>query len=298
MANEEHIKVILSGVEAIIAWRLEHPNEQFDLRGVSLRRAKLEHTNLTGADLREANLEWADFRWADLIDANLSGSNLARADFHKADLTNARLCKAILKMTNFEDANLCDADCTDAIFSGTRLLNTDLSGVKGLTTTQHIEKSNIDQETLDKAEELPIEFLRGCGLSDREIRATLKRLISCEVFSDFLKMASVLLEKGYKDPAAVMIGGVIDQLLRLLCQKRGVEVIQKTPEGKEIPKNAQAMNEDLKKKGVYNQLDQKNITALMDLRNKASHGQYNEYTEEQVENMHRSVSEFIRRMQE
>ena len=38
---------------------------------------------------------------------------------------------------------------------------------------------------------------------------TMKGIVSAEIFSDFLDMASHLLTEGYKDPAAVMIGSVL-----------------------------------------------------------------------------------------
>ncbi|MFH9833379.1 hypothetical protein ACH4NC_18980 [Streptomyces sp. NPDC017201] len=42
------------------------------------------------------------------------------------------------------------------------------------------------------------------------------------------------------------------------------------------------MNADLKKAGAYDGLQQKQITAWMDLRNKAAHGNYAGYDEQQV----------------
>jgi hypothetical protein len=48
---------------------------------------------------------------------------------------------------------------------------------------------------------------------------------------------------------------------------------------------------------VYNKLDHKNVIAWLDLRNNAAHGKYNEYTQEQVELMLSSVSDFISRNQ-
>ncbi len=42
------------------------------------------------------------------------------------------------------------------------------------------------------------------------------------------------------------------------------------------------MNADLKKADVYDGLRQKQITAWMDLRNKAAHGDYQGYYEHQV----------------
>ncbi len=41
------------------------------------------------------------------------------------------------------------------------------------------------------------------------------------------------------------------------------------------------MNNELAAFGAYNKLDQKNVTAWLDLRNKAAHAQYHEYTAEQ-----------------
>lgn len=169
--KSEHVDIVLQGAEPIEAWRMKHPDMQLDLRGANLRRADLVKANLNGADLREANLEWADLRWADLIHADLSGADLSRADFHKADLSGAKLQSANLSNTNFEDANLRGVDLSKTLFSHTRLLNTDLSGVKGLSTLQYRGPSTIDKETLDKSGYLASEFLRGCGLSNAAISA-------------------------------------------------------------------------------------------------------------------------------
>ncbi|WP_199901781.1 hypothetical protein [Herbaspirillum sp. B65] len=49
------------------------------------------------------------------------------------------------------------------------------------------------------------------------------------------------------------------------------------------------MNSDLAKAGVYNKLTQKQITALADLRNKAAHSQWEEFTKGDVDEMLRSI---------
>ncbi|MDO9311336.1 MAG: hypothetical protein Q7T85_06525 [Nitrosomonas sp.] len=124
---------------------------------------------------------------------------------------------------------------------------------------------------------------------------SVKKLVSAEIFSDFLEMAAHLLEQDYKDPAAVMIGSVLEENLRQLCHSAGIETeIEK--EGVLIPKNADRINSDLAKAGVYTKLDQKSVTAWLDLRNKAAHGQYTEYEKEQVVLMMRSVTDFLARM--
>ena len=124
---------------------------------------------------------------------------------------------------------------------------------------------------------------------------TTKGLISAEIFSDFLEMAQHLLDEGYKDPAAVMAGSVLEEHLRQLCQKHSIPT-ETTKQNRSYPKKADALNADLAKKKVYNQLDQKNVTAWLDLRNKAAHGKYQQYTEEQVSLMLQSLSNFMVRV--
>ena len=55
------------------------------------------------------------------------------------------------------------------------------------------------------------------------------------------------------------------------------------------------MNADLCKAGAYTKLDQKNVTAWLDLRNKAAHGSYDSYTKDQVVLMIAGIRDFITR---
>ncbi len=124
---------------------------------------------------------------------------------------------------------------------------------------------------------------------------TLKGLITAEVFADFIEMAEHLLETGYKDPAAVMCGSVLEEHLRQLCKKNAIATeIEK--DDKQIPKKADRLNSELAKNEVYSKLDQKMVTAWLDLRNKAAHGKYDEYTKDQVKNMLVAVTEFMARV--
>jgi hypothetical protein len=124
---------------------------------------------------------------------------------------------------------------------------------------------------------------------------SLKSIISAEIFSDFLEMASYLLAEGYKDASAVMIGSTLEEHLRQLCitAKLPLEITKSS--GEKVTKKADVLNADLAKQGIYNVLDQKNLTAWFDLRNKAAHGKYSEYTKEQVYLMYQGVMEFIAR---
>ena len=56
------------------------------------------------------------------------------------------------------------------------------------------------------------------------------------------------------------------------------------------------MNNDLAFADVYSKLDQKNVTAWLDLRNKAAHGKYDEYNADQVRNLLVGVREFAARI--
>jgi hypothetical protein len=122
---------------------------------------------------------------------------------------------------------------------------------------------------------------------------SVQELIHADIFSDFLEMAAHLLSEGYKDPAAVLIGGVLEEHLRKLCSKNNIATEFTSPSGDLHPKKADRMNADLAKAGVYSKLDQKGMTAWLDLRNKAAHGRYSEYSKEQVELLLHSVRDFL-----
>ena len=119
-----------------------------------------------------------------------------------------------------------------------------------------------------------------------------KQMVSAEIFSDFFEMSKYLLDLKYKDPAAVMIGSVLEEHLRLLCRNNSVAITY-SKNGDTIPKKANTLNADLTKAGVYGVLEQKNISAWLDLRNRAAHGKYGEYNQEQVELMYQGVLNFI-----
>jgi hypothetical protein len=124
---------------------------------------------------------------------------------------------------------------------------------------------------------------------------SLKKIVSAEIFSDFIDMAQHLHAQGYKDPAAVIAGSVLEEHLRQLAISNGVDT-EMDVDGLKRPKKADRLNSDLVKAEVYSKLDQKAVTMWLDLRNKAAHGQYEEYNEEQVGNMIQSVVEFMVRV--
>ncbi|MFF2534490.1 hypothetical protein [Streptomyces cyaneofuscatus] len=114
-------------------------------------------------------------------------------------------------------------------------------------------------------------------------------LVHADTHSDYLEMADTLLASGYKDPAAVIVGTSLEVHVRALCVKHRVDT--EVPSG--APKKADTMNADLKKAGVYGALQQKQLTAWMDLRNKAAHGIWKEYDIQQVRLLIDGVRDFM-----
>lgn len=123
----------------------------------------------------------------------------------------------------------------------------------------------------------------------------IQEIVHAELFSNYLDMADHLISEGYKDAAAVIIGSTLEEHLRKLCIKYTNIALVITDIKGTRPKKTDTINSDLAREGIYSKLDQKNIMAWLDLRNKAAHGQYNQYTQEQVVIFLHSVRDFIAR---
>lgn len=115
-----------------------------------------------------------------------------------------------------------------------------------------------------------------------------KALVQAEVFADFLDMGEYLLNEGYKDAAAVIIGSVLEDGLRKLSERAGLPLV--TDSGK--PLTIEPLNAQLAKAEVYSKLVQKQVTSWAHIRNKAAHGEFTEYTLEQVNMMLLFVQSF------
>ena len=124
---------------------------------------------------------------------------------------------------------------------------------------------------------------------------TIKGIVSAEIFADFMEMAEHLLEEGYKDAAAVMIGSILEEHLRKLCEKNNIPVTVEK-EDKIKSKKADTINHELFKAEIYNKLEMKQITTWLDLRNKAAHGNYTEYSKKQVTLMLQGAQDFMNRV--
>ncbi|MGQ7260917.1 hypothetical protein [Vreelandella sp. V005] len=109
-----------------------------------------------------------------------------------------------------------------------------------------------------------------------------RSLIQAEVFDSELEQSMALYKAGYKLPAAIVAGVVLETALRELCDREGIG------HGK-----LDKMNSDLAKAGTYNKLQQKRITALADIRNSAAHGKPSEFSDQDILDMVRDIERFL-----
>jgi hypothetical protein len=184
MADEDQLRRLRkNGVGPWNHWRRKNLKTKIDLSGADLRTAHLSGVNLREADLRGTYLWLADLREADFRKANLRHAFLSdadyeadfrKADFRGANLRGANFRRANLRWTtlfraNLSEANLSAADVSQALFRETLFINLDLKEARGLNSCKHAGPSILDHRTLTLSGQLPLNFLRGCGLPDQLI---------------------------------------------------------------------------------------------------------------------------------
>lgn len=118
-------------------------------------------------------------------------------------------------------------------------------------------------------------------------------LVRAETFTDFLDQAEYLMSEGYKDSAAVIMGGVLEQHIKSLCIKNLISMSTLKPNGETRLLKLHELNAELAKANVYNKAYQKSITSFLAVRNAAAHGKWDEYTAEQVKQTLGGVTAFI-----
>lgn len=122
--------------------------------------------------------------------------------------------------------------------------------------------------------------------------SSFSELVRGEMFENLIEMAEHLVDEGYKDAAVVIAGASLEAHLRQLSNKYGVSVDFTAKDGSTMKKRAESLNQELGKT-AYNLFDQKQITAWLDLRNNAAHGNYSEYDNDHVVKMIDWIGDFI-----
>ncbi|EJG1014407.1 hypothetical protein OMR72_004731 [Vibrio parahaemolyticus] len=120
-------------------------------------------------------------------------------------------------------------------------------------------------------------------------------LANAGVFSNMLEEADHLLEKGFKLPAAVLAGCVLETHLKSLSKRNDIDTFTEKANGKKVTKKASALNQELCTEGVYSMNESKEVTNYLGIRNSAAHGNEDEFDSEQVTLLVRGVSSFISR---
>jgi len=123
---------------------------------------------------------------------------------------------------------------------------------------------------------------------EKGLLSNLRALLQADIFADFLEMGEYLLNEGYKDAAAVIIGAVLEDSLRKLCDKHGIA----TTNNKGKPLTIEPLNIALTNSNIYSKLVQKQISSWAHIRNKAAHGEYKEYSHQEVKMMLLFVQNF------
>lgn len=152
------------------------------IRECSLSGAKLVAARAVRADFSWSNLEWVNAYQADLSDAilirclaekvsfedaNLTRANLASARFSSAVLTRANLTDAYLASSEFIRSQMQGVSFAGSKQGLTVFLDVTLVGASGLDACEHHSFNIIDFRTLiNSAGQLPLAFLRGCGVPE------------------------------------------------------------------------------------------------------------------------------------
>ena len=156
MDREEALKLLRGGRDGVKEWNARRAKEE--------AIPSLQASDLSGADLGGVDLDGDHVRGADLREADLRQGNLSGADLSGADLSGANLL-----FTNLSYVNLGSTKLHWAWFGGT-VIDADLSKCQGLDEVVHDGPSTISiPAILSFKDDLPEEFLRGCGLDDETI---------------------------------------------------------------------------------------------------------------------------------
>ncbi len=120
--------------------------------------------------------------------------------------------------------------------------------------------------------------------------------IEAEIAADYMGQAELLLGEGHTGkfhhvPAAVLSGAVLEKALRKLCETQLPPISVRTTNGDS--KTLNPLIDELKKAGVFNELKAKQLRAWADIRNKAAHGDFDQFGRSDVEQMVKGVANFI-----
>jgi uncharacterized protein YjbI with pentapeptide repeats len=206
MAKEEHLKILDKGVGEWNNWRKNNPDlvpdlMKTDLEGKDFRKINFSKTNLNGVNFRLSNLGWAnlidaelngiDFLGTSLISADLSRSEIIGSEFFGANLWNANFTSTGLFSSIFWRTGFKKTIFRNSHFSEVVIADCDLREALDLDTVSHFGPSTIGIDTILRSEgNIPISFLKGCGVPEKVINTLLPLASGQKFYSCFISFNS------------------------------------------------------------------------------------------------------------
>ena len=120
---------------------------------------------------------------------------------------------------------------------------------------------------------------------DQGFIETVRQLIAAELFSDFFEQAEHLLDNGYKAPAASLAGAALENGLRSIAHRNGIQVREK--------EDLSTLNKKLADKESYTRLVQRRVQVWTDVRNLADHGKFDDFGEKDVRDLIEGAQSFL-----
>lgn len=120
--------------------------------------------------------------------------------------------------------------------------------------------------------------------------------IEAEIASDYMGQAEKLLQEGQSGkydhvPAAVLTGAVLEKALRSLCASQNPRIPTTQPDGKPLTMGPLIIA--LRKANVFPQTVAAQLEAWSHIRNKAAHGEFDQFNRQQVELMIVGARQFL-----
>jgi hypothetical protein len=166
MSFIDHVKILKQGVKTWNKWREDNPDIIPQLSKIDFGDEFSFTPSLEGINLSSAYLESSNLFSLTLDSANLERAHLQNVNCYGASFKNVNFNSANLELVNFCLADLDGADFKESYLGSTIFGFTDLSTAKNLDSCIHLGSSIVDNNTLSKSMNLPLKFLRGCGLPD------------------------------------------------------------------------------------------------------------------------------------
>ena len=129
-----------------------------------------------------------------------------------------------------------------------------------------------------------LENIKGGYIEGIEIR------IANEIFDNLLEEAKHhIFKQKNEDIGAMLLRIILEDNLKRIANKEKINI--KNEKGRD--KQISSVNDELKKEGIYNQTQWRQIQTWLDIGNNAHHGKFDEYTLGQVEDFYKQLKNFI-----